>query len=202
MTHNVKLLFSDNELLHQEFLKTDLGALYRAIPFDDLAKHLPIPKHFHSGRGCKPWFDLKGGIALQILKHYLNLSDELLVERINTDWSLQLFCGISLKPGQRIHDRNIVSTWRGYIGRHVDINKMQMELASYWKPYMEHTNIGSQDATCYESGIRYPTDIKLLWECCEKVYYNMQKERKRLRLRKSRCSYEKKHKIYLGYQPR
>ena len=60
MTQSVKLLFSDNEILHQEFLKTDLGALYLATPFDELAKHLPIPKHFQSGRGCKPWFDLKG----------------------------------------------------------------------------------------------------------------------------------------------
>ena len=23
------------------------------------------------------------------------------------------------------------------------------------------------DATCYESHLRYPTDIKLMWECCE-----------------------------------
>ena len=26
------------------------------------------------------------------------------------------------------------------------------------------------DATCYESEMRYPTDQKLLWECCEKAY--------------------------------
>ena len=26
------------------------------------------------------------------------------------------------------------------------------------------------DATCYESYIRFPTDVKLLWECCQWVY--------------------------------
>lgn len=199
MTHNIKLLFSDSEILHQAFLQTDLGMLYQAIPFDELVKLVPAPKHSLSGRGCIPWFDVKGGIALQLLKHYLGLSDELLVERINTDWSLQLFCGISLKPGERIKDMNIVSTWRSYLGKPLDINNLQKEFAKHWKPYMEQTNIGFQDATCYESGIRYPTDVKLLWECCEKVYDIMQRERKILHLRKSRCSYEKKHKIYLAY---
>ena len=65
---------------------------------------------------------------------------------------------------------------------------------------MHHTNIGAQDATCYESGIRYPTDCKLLWECCEEVYTILQRERKRFKLRKSRCSFEKKKKLYLSYQ--
>jgi len=26
------------------------------------------------------------------------------------------------------------------------------------------------DAICYESEMRYPTDQKLLWECCERAY--------------------------------
>ena len=200
MTHNTNLLFSHKELLHENFLQTDLGILYQAIPFDALAEKIPVPKHSLSGRGCKPWFDVKGGIALQILKHYHDVSDELLVERINTDWSMQLFCGISLKPGERINDKDIVGRWRMYLGKQLDIEGLQKKFADYWKPYMENTNIGSQDATCYESGIRYPTDVKLLWECCEKVYAIMQRERKLLRMRKSRCNFERKKKMFLHYQ--
>ena len=200
MTHNTNLLFSYKELLHENFLQTDLGILYQAIPFDALAEKIPSPKHSISGRGCKPWFDVKGGIALQILKHYHDISDELLMERINTDWSMQLFCGISLKPTERIHDKNIVGSWRMYLGKHLDIEALQKKFAGHWKPYMENTNIGSQDATCYESGIRYPTDVKLLWECCGKVYDIMQRERKILRMRKSRCNFEKKKKMFLHYQ--
>jgi len=65
---------------------------------------LPAPKGSLSGKGCKPWMDVKGGIALQFLKHYLCLSDELLIQRINTDWSMQYFCGIQLKPNEVIRD--------------------------------------------------------------------------------------------------
>lgn len=186
--------------MQESFLQTDLGKLYQAIPFDALAEKIQATRHSLSGKGCPPWFDVKGGIALQILKHYLDISDELLVERINTDWCMQLFCGISLKPTERIRDKNIVSAWRVFLGKDMDIEGLQKEFASQWKPFMEHTHIGSQDATCYESGIRYPTYVKLLWECCESVYKIMQRERRILGIRKSRCNFERKKKMYLAYQ--
>ena len=182
MTHNTNLLFSHKELLHESFLQTDLGILYQAIPFEALAEKIPLPNHSLSGRGSPPRFDVKGGIALQILKHYLGVSDEMVIERINTGWSMQLFCGISLKPSERIRDKNIVSAWRMYLGNGLDIEGLQKKFAVHWKPYMEHTLVGSQDATCYESGIRYPSNIKLLWECCESVYSIMQRERRILRI--------------------
>ena len=191
MTHYLNILFSNKEILHSQFLETDLGRLYLAIPFEALAKRVPVPAQARSGIGCKPWFDVKGGIALQFLKHNLGLSDEKLIERLNTDWAMQLFCGVSLKPGERIRDKDIVGSWRKYLGFHMDLNGMQQELSSYWKPYMNHTNIGGQDATCYESGIRYPTDSKLLWECCQKVYDMNQRTRKMFKLRKIRCNFGK-----------
>lgn len=199
MTHNTHLLFSHKELLHESFLQTDLGELYLAIPFDLLASKIPSPRFAKSGKGCKPWFNIQGGIALQILKHYLGLSDELLINRINTDWSMQLFCGISLKPGERIRDTNIVSSWRMYLGANLDLESLQKVFVDHWKPYIEHSNIGSVDATCYESGIRYPTDAKLLWECCEKLYDLIQRKRKSLGLRKTRCNFKRNNKIYLEY---
>ena len=194
------LLFSCESLLHERFLQTDLGKLYLAIPFDRLASTISSPQHSISGRGRKPWFDVKGGIGLMILKHYLNVSDELLIERINTDWSMQLFCGIRLREDERIADTNLPSYWRGYIGRHLDINALQKHLAVYWKPYMEQTQIGMQDATCYESRITHPTDVKLLWQCCNNVHQYLQQQRKMLRLRKSRNNYDKHHREFLSYQ--
>src|SRR6266446_5474373 len=101
------LLFSHQQLLHKNFLQTDLGKLYVAVPFDALAATIPFPAYSKSGLGCKPWFDVKGGIGLQMLKHYLQISDELLIQRINTDWAMQLFCGILLKPGEQIRDCNL-----------------------------------------------------------------------------------------------
>jgi hypothetical protein len=92
------LLFSHQQLLHTQFLNTDLGELYVAILFDKLAESIPPPKGT-SGLARKAWFDVKGGIGLLVLKHHLGLSDAMLIERINTDWSMQLFCSISLGPG-------------------------------------------------------------------------------------------------------
>jgi hypothetical protein len=194
------LLFSHQQLLHDKFLQTDLGKIYLAIPFDRLAKVIPAPAHSKSGLGRKPWFDVRGGIALQFLKHYLQLSDELLMERINTDWSMQLFCGILLHPGEKIRDTNLPSWWRSYIGGRLNIDEMQKEFAAHWKPFMEETGIGMQDATCYESRISFPTDVKLIWNCCHEVYMMVQQQRKLLKLRKSRMNYGHQKQFFQSYQ--
>lgn len=194
------LLLFHEPLLHEKFLQTDLGKLYQAIPFDQLAACIPAPPAGKTGLGRKPWFDVKGGIALQFLKHYLQHSDALLIERINTDWSMQLFCGILLKPSERIRDTNLPGWWRSYIGKHMDIGKMQKGFASYWKPYMEDTAMGMQDATCYESRISFPTDVKLLWKCCQAIYQMIQEQRRSLRLRKSRINYHRQKQNFQSYQ--
>ncbi len=194
------LLFPHQNLLHQRFLQTDLGQLYLSIPFDALAATLPSPKHNISGKGCKPWFDVRGGIALQFLKHYLCISDELLIERINTDWSMQYFCGIQLKPNEVIKDTNLPGYWRGYIGKHLDIAAMQKEFARFWKGELTQTNISSEDATCYESRISFPTPVKLLWDGCNKVYLSYNLIRKQHKQRHSRCNYADRKKEFLSYQ--
>jgi len=66
-----------------------------------------LSKHQQSGKGCKPWFSVEGGIGLLVLKHYLKLSDADLIQRINTDWAMQQFCGISLKQTEVIKDVNL-----------------------------------------------------------------------------------------------
>jgi len=194
------LLFAHQQLLSERFLQTDLGQLYLSIPFDQLAAVIPASRQEQSGRGCKPWLDVKGGIALQFLKHYLCLSDELLIQRLNTDWSMQYFCGIQLKPGEVIKDTDLPSTWRSYIGRHLDIVGMQKIFVQHWKPNMEHTAISSEDATCYESRISHPTAVKLVWDCCNKTYLIYKEIRKKLKLRMSRCNYEERKKDFLSYQ--
>jgi len=196
------LLFSHEKLLHERFLQTDLGRLYVAIPFEQLAGQIPAQKQKLSGRGCKPWLDIKGAIGLLVLKHYTNLSDEMLIERINTDWCMQMFCGILLKPGEVIQDRNLPSRWRGYIGHRLNVDKLQKELVAHWKPWMSEVNISSEDATCYESRIAWPTDIKLLWQSCNHIYLLYQHYRKQYKQRISRINYGKYKKLFLAYQRR
>jgi hypothetical protein len=194
------LLFSHQQLLHEKFLQTDLGKIYLAIPFDGLAAHIPAPPFGKSGLGRKPWFDVKGGIALQFLKHYLQLSDELLMQRINTDWSMQLFCGILLKADEKIRDTNLPGWWRTYIGSHLNTDAMQKEFATHWKSFMQQTGVGMQDATCYESRIGFPTDVKLIWNSCHEVYVLIQQQRKSLKLRRSRMNYQRQKQSFQSYQ--
>ena len=86
-------LFENNKrLIPQLFINSDLGKLHQGIPFDELAKNIPEPQGVRSGLGRKNLLTMKDGIALMIRKHYLCISDELLMVRLNTDWSMQLFC--------------------------------------------------------------------------------------------------------------
>lgn len=181
------------------FYASDLGQLYRSIPFKELAAKIPLPKQAISGRGRKPFLKLEGGIGLMILKHYLGLSDELLIERLNTDWCMQYFCGVQLGL-RKIKDKNLVSQWRSYLGNHLNIPALQAVLIENWKPYMEQSHVTLMDATCFESYMRYPTAVKLLWESSTKVYAVMQQKRSRLKLRSSRSNYGKHKQLYMQYQ--
>lgn len=198
MYYNPLFLQTDS-IQESAFHATDLGKLHRSIPFKELASKVPSPAQGQSGRGRKPFFKVEGGIALMVLKHYLGLSDELLVERLNTDWSMQYFCGVQLGV-RKIKDKNLVSWWRCYLGSHLDIKELQPVLISSWKPYLDQSHVTMMDATAYESNIRYPTDVKLIWESVTKVYDILSQKRKRLKLRRSRSNYEKHKKNYMGYQ--
>jgi hypothetical protein len=193
-------LFLQTEDIQQSvFLSTDLGLLHQSIPFKSLAAKIPSPACEKSGRGRKPFLKVEGGIALMILKHYLGLSDELLIERLNTDWCMQYFCGVQLGV-RRIKDKNLVSWWRMYLGQHLNIPELQAVFIQHWKPYLEQTHVTLMDASCIESHLRYPTSVKLLWESITKVYTLVQHKRNRLKLRRSRSNYRKHKENFLSYQ--
>jgi hypothetical protein len=184
------------------FYNTPLGELYQAIPFESLSKQVPLPRRSISDKGCKPWFDVKGGIALQILKSYYRCSDAMLVEQINGNWHMQMFCGIQLKGGEQIKDKDIVGRWRSFLSAKLDMDKLQMSCVQHWKPFMQHIHTGFCDATVYESYIEYPTDAKLLWKSCCDVYQIIKYKRKDLKLRHSRINYQKRKTQYLSFAKR
>ncbi|HYM93924.1 MAG TPA: transposase [Chitinophagaceae bacterium] len=181
------------------FLSTDLGQLSQSIPFKTLATKIPLPAFEKSGRGRKPFLKVEGGIALMILKHYLGLSDELLIERLNTDWCMQYFCGLQLGV-RKIKDKNLVSWWRTYLNNHLNIAELQGVLIENWKPHMKQTHVTLMDATGYESHLRYPTPVKLVWESIVKVYGLVQQKRNRLKLRCSCSNYAKHKQLFMQYQ--
>lgn len=96
----------DEDHYWQLFWQSDLGQLYQAIPWEELAALFP-EKRFPQGK--KPWLDKKGMIGLEMLKSYLGLSDAKLVERLNTDWAMRLFCGLCPLPVRWIRDHNLPS---------------------------------------------------------------------------------------------
>lgn len=197
------LLFEQSsDLQFQAFCNTPLGQLYQAIPFKSLAGQIQNPRRAISGKGCKPWFDVKGGIGLQFLKSYYRCSDAMLIELLNGNWQMQMFCGIQLLPGEQIKDKDIVSRWRSHLGRHLDIDKLQISCVQHWKPYMEHIHSGFCDATVYESYITYPTDAKLLWKAISDVHLIIKEQRKELKLRSSRTNHQKRKEQYLSFAKR
>jgi IS5 family transposase len=180
------------------FYSTPLGHLYQSIPFDNLAKQIQVLKKLPHGKGGNPWFDLKGGIALQILKSHLRCSDAMLVQHLNGNWMMQMFCGLQLRGTEQIKDKDIVGRWRKYIGKYLDVDKLQRACVQHWRPYMQNVQAGLCDATVYESYITYPTDAKLIWKSCNDVFAMLEDVRKRLRLRRSRSKHDKRHQEYLA----
>src|SRR5690606_32841351 len=104
----------------RNFLSSELGQLYSTIPFRELADF------FRAGlrrcpQGAKPIFTVEGGLGLMFLKHRSGLSDADLIERLNTDWHYQLFCGLAPKIDQGIKDDDIVGRWRRFFGERMDL---------------------------------------------------------------------------------
>lgn len=149
------------------FKETPLGKIYQSLPWQELAACLPKE---NDGPGAPRWFSNRGMLGLMFLKAYLSISDEKLIERFNTDWSLQLFCGKLLSDDEQIRDKAILSRIRTYVAEHADWQEIQRVLINHWTQDMNDTHVLLMDATCYESYIRYPTDVKLLWESCHWVF--------------------------------
>ena len=156
----------EKEASWNSFLNSELGDVYQSIPWKELSSLLGTRRKSDT-RGKKPIFGLQGEIALMFLKTYSGLSDQKLIDRINTDYHYQYFCRISIIPGNQIKDGKLPSKIRCKLSRRLKLADCQKVLADYWKPYMEDTHVGLADATCYETDMRYPTSVKLLWESCQ-----------------------------------
>lgn len=188
----------EKSLKWQTFLSTDLGKFYKSIPLDELVKHFPAL----SNKGVERLIGLRGGIALQFLKSYLDLSDARLIERLNTDWSLQLFCGVDFGLHTKIKDEDYVGRWRRWLAQYLDIDKVQQTLVQAWDNEISDQQCCLMDATCYESHLRYPTDAKLLWECCQWVFETMFAYCKQSKIRRPRSKYQEKKRDYQAYARR
>lgn len=132
------------------------------------------------------------------LKNYSGLSDKKLIEQLNGNVEWQFFCGIYLGH-RRIDNYKIVSQIRCELAEKLNIQKLQKTLYDYWSSYIEEPEKITMDASCYESELHYPTDVKLLWESVEWSYGRMRQISKALNRPQLRSKYLKWKKRYVGY---
>ncbi|MBA7527516.1 hypothetical protein ES705_19692 [subsurface metagenome] len=182
-------------LYWNSFLESELGRVYQSIPWKELAKSLKI-KEFR--KGPTRMFSPQGMLALMFLKSYVDCSDRKLIEYLNGNIDFQLFCGIFLGT-ERITNFKIVSDIRTYLSSRLDVKKSQKVLAGFWKPYISQSNIMLEDATCYETSMRFPTNVKLLWECTDWSYGQLKRMCKSLKIRTPRSKYLEQKEKYAVY---
>ena len=155
------------EKYRKSFNESELGKLHSVFPFECMAKAAGLSDR---RLGRRNRFSPSAKIALMVLKAYTGFSDRQLVEHLNGNIHYQIFCGIMIPPSLPITNFKIVSAIRNEIASRLDIDSFQELLASHWKPYLDNLHVCMTDATCYESHMRFPTDMKLLWESLEWLY--------------------------------
>ena len=104
-----------------------------------------------------------------------------------------------IPPSLPITNFKIVSAIRNEIASRLDIDFFQEVLASHWKPYLDNLHVCMTDATCYESHMRFPTDMKLLWESLEWLYRHICRHCRELGIRRPRNKYRNVAESSLSY---
>lgn len=180
----------------QSFECSELGRLYSVLPLSALARSMKLEE---SPLGRTGYFSPEGKLALMFLKAYTNFSDFKLVEHLNGNIHYQLFCGVQIDPLHPLTNYKIVSAIRQEVSEKLDLESLQQILCDHWKPYLDNLHVCMTDATCYESHLRYPTDVKLLWESVEWLHRWMCKQCASLQIRRPRNKYADVACAYLSY---
>ena len=181
------------------FKTSELGRIYELLPLKEVAEAIAKRMPSRKPQGNKPMFPPEGEVALMFLKPYTGLSDDGLVEMLNGNLHMQMFCGVLIDPCAPIKDGKIVSAIRNRLAQYLDINELQKILFDKWKGDLNNLDRCLSDATCYESHLRFPTDIKLLWEACEWLHALMKKVCSELGERQPRNKYNDIDKARLVY---
>lgn len=181
------------------FAVSELGRINSLLPLSEMASAIAIRFPKRNPQGKKPMFSLEGEIALMSLKSYTGLSDDGLIEMLNGGVYMQMFCSVLLDPSNPIKDGKIVSAIRNRLAGKLDIKALQKVLCDKWQDRITDKDLCLTDATCYESLLRFPTDVKMHWECCEWLQPLMAKTCKELKERLARNKYNDINKARLAY---
>ena len=172
----------------------------RLLPLHEMALNFGlVSKRKERRRGPKPFFSPEGKVALMFLKMHTGLSAPKLLEQLNGNVHYQIFCDICINPLRPLKNYKLIDDIVSELSDRLKIQQQQDILAEAWKPYMKELDTLYTDATCYESEMRYPTDQKLLWECCEKAYSIMCGMSRRLGIHRPRTKFLDVEKANLAY---
>jgi hypothetical protein len=192
--------FDFYDLFRITFENSELGRMKRLLPLHEMAWNFGLVSNRpERKRGPKPFFSPEGKVALMFLKMYTQLSAPKLLEQLNGNVHYQIFCDISINPLSPLRNYKLIDDIVSELSGKLRIQQQQDILAEAWKPYMKDLETFYTDATCYESEMRYPTDQKLLWECCEKAYSIMCIVCQRLEIHRPRTKYLDVEKANMGY---
>lgn len=184
---------------HESFAVSELGRIHAMLPLKEMAEELASHFPKKQPQGNKPMFPPEGEIALMFLKPYTRLSDDGLIEMLNGSIHMQMFCGVLIDPSNPIRNGKIVSAIRNRLAPALDIVRQQSVLYKKWEALLKDKDLCISDATCYESHMRYPTDIKLVWECCEWLHGLLHKACREQGERLPRNKYNDVAKARLAY---
>jgi Transposase domain (DUF772). len=180
----------------KSFEQSELGRLHSSFPFAAFCKSIGL---VDNPKGRCSYFTAHGKVGLMLLKSYTGLSDSDLIEQLNGNIHFQLFCGVWIDPDHPLTNAKIVSAIRCEVASLLNIDSAQQALAIHWKPYMENLQVCMTDATCYESFMRFPTNIKLLFESVDWLYSHLCKLCKELRVARPRNKYAEVKSAYLSH---
>ena len=161
----------------ETFKTSELGRIKSLLPLREMAISFHLieehPRHKRVKRGRKSFFTPEGKVASAFLKMYTGLSAPKLMEALNGNIHYQIFCGIRISPESPLTNYKLIDSILLELSRKLKVQEQQQILADAWKPYMKDLDTVYTDASCYESLMRFPTDVKLLWECTERAYKMM-----------------------------
>ena len=188
----------------ETFKSSELGRIKSLLPLREMAISFNLieehPMHKRVKRGRKSFFTPEGKVALAFLKMYTGLSAPKLMEALNGNIHYQIFCGIRISPENQLTNYKLIDGILLELSRKLKVQEQQKVLADAWKPYMKNLDTVYTDASCYESLMRFPTDVKLLWECTEKAYTMMCDISSRLGEHRLRTKYNDIEKANLAYR--
>lgn len=169
--------FDFYKVYEDTFKSSELGRIKSLLPLRKMAVKLGLieeeRKSYRRKRGRKSFFTPEGKVALAFLKMYTGLSAPKLMESLNGNIHYQIFCGIRISPKNQLKNYKLIDSILLDMSKRLRVQELQKVLAEAWIPYMKDLDTVYTDASCYESHMRFPTDVKLLWECVERAYEMM-----------------------------